>query len=70
MQYVNPNNLSSALCDMYDVKNTIKSLGLDGELKDNEGTEATIGDCVHDVLMFLEELEAGSPYKTQNKEEV
>ena len=57
MQYVNPNNLSSALCDMYDLKNTIKSLGLNGELKDNEGTEITIGDCIHDVLMFLKELE-------------
>ena len=42
---------------MYDLKNTIKSLGLNGELKDNEGTEITIGDCIHDVLMFLKELE-------------
>lgn len=57
MQYVNPNELSNAVCNMYDVKNTIKSLGLNEELKDNEGTEATIGDCIHDVLTFLESLE-------------
>tara|TARA_R100001143_G_C3287639_1_gene99689 strand:+ start:210 stop:413 length:204 start_codon:yes stop_codon:yes gene_type:complete len=65
MQYVNPNNLSSALCDMYDVKNTIKSLGLNDEPKDNEGTEITLGDCIHDILLFLEGLDANSPYQEE-----
>jgi len=63
MQYVNPNELSNAVCNIYDVKNAIKSLGLNDELKDNDGTEITIGDCIHDILLFLEELEANSPYK-------
>ena len=63
--YVNPNELSNAVCDMYDVKNAIKSLGLNDELKDNDGTEITIGDCIHDILLFLEELEANSPYKDE-----
>jgi len=57
MQYVNQNDLTSAICDMYDVKNTIKSLGLNDELKDNEGTEITLGDCIHDVLTFLNSLQ-------------
>ena len=47
------NNLTSALCDMYDLKNVlsdkIKSLP-----KDNDGTEITIGDCLEDVIDFLE----------------
>tara|TARA_B100000780_G_C21007919_1_gene403499 strand:- start:97 stop:477 length:381 start_codon:yes stop_codon:yes gene_type:complete len=63
--YVNPNELSNAVCDMYDVKNAIKSLGLNDELKDNDGTEITIGDCIHDILLFLEELEENSPYKDE-----
>ena len=65
MQYVNPIELSFAVCDMYDVKNAIKSLGLNDELKNNDGTEITIGDCIHDILLFLEELEANSPYKDE-----
>jgi hypothetical protein len=63
MQYVNPNKLSDAVCNIYDVKNTISSVGLNNLVKDNEGTEITIGDCIHDILLFLEELEANSPYK-------
>jgi len=60
MQYVNPNDLSSAIFDMYDLKRTIKFLGLNDEPKDNEGTEITVGDCISDVLLFLEELDANS----------
>ena len=45
--------LTSALCDMYDIKNAlsdkIKCLP-----KDNDGTEITIGDCIEDVIDFLE----------------
>ncbi len=63
MQYVNPKKLSDAVCNIYDVKNTISSVGLNNLVKDNEGTEITIGDCIHDILLFLEELEANSPYK-------
>ena len=61
MQYVNPNSLSSAIFDAYDVKNTIALLGLNNQLKDNDGTTFTIGDCIHDILLFLEELEANLP---------
>jgi hypothetical protein len=50
---LNLNETSSALCDMYDIKRAltkeIKKLP-----KDNEGTEITIGDCIDDVINFLE----------------
>jgi len=53
------NELSSAICDMEDIK---KMLSWEHkhilELpKDNEGTETTIGDCIDDVLHFLNNLE-------------
>lgn len=57
MQYINQNNLSSAICDIYDVQNVIKSLSLNDNLKDCNGTEVTIGDCLEDVLQFLQSLE-------------
>ena len=50
------NETQSALCDMYDVRNAvpdkIKKLP-----KDNDGSEITVGQCIDDVILFLEELE-------------
>ena len=50
------NKLTSAICDMEDIKRIIpkkvKSLP-----KDNEGTEYTIGECIDDVLEYLKEME-------------
>jgi len=50
------NRLTSAICDMEDIKRSIpqkiKSLP-----KDNEGTEYTIGECIDDVLEYLKEIE-------------
>jgi len=66
---MNLNELTSAICDMEDIKETIKNRGLwdnieNGEIealwdcpKDNDGTEFTIGECVEDVLDFLKETE-------------
>lgn len=67
MQYVNPNSLSSVICDAYDVKNTIASLGLNNQLKDNDGTTFTLEDCMREILLFLEELEATLPNKENLK---
>lgn len=57
------NETQSALCDMYDVRNAvpdkIKKLP-----KDNEGTEITVGQCIDDVILFLEELETIYQEKT------
>ena len=51
------NELTSAICDMEDIKQRIKIRGLWNSPKDNDGTEITIGDCVEDVLNFLLEIE-------------
>tara|TARA_R110002050_G_scaffold72418_1_gene155948 strand:- start:77 stop:244 length:168 start_codon:yes stop_codon:yes gene_type:complete len=53
---MNANDLSSALCDMYDVKRALRTEVLLSP-KDNEGTETTIGECIDDVIEFLETLE-------------
>ena len=54
---VNQNDLASAICDITDVKNTIKLLGLNEHPKDNDGTEITVSDCIADVLTFLNSLQ-------------
>ena len=48
--------VSSALCDMYDIREAL-STRMKNKPKDNDGTEITIGDCINDVILFLEELE-------------
>ena len=53
---VNQNDLSSALCDMYDIREAL-SARIKNKPKDNDGTDITIGDCIDDVILFLEGLE-------------
>jgi len=47
------NATSSALCDMYDIKRTL-SKKIKAMPKDDEGSGITIGDCIDDVVLFLE----------------
>jgi len=54
---MNNNDLTSAICDMEDIKKTIISKKLWNCPKDNEGTEITLGDCLEDVLEFLKSNE-------------
>jgi len=51
---MNQNDLSSALCDMYDIRNTLPNK-VKNQPKDNDGTETTIGDCLDSVIEFLED---------------
>ena len=53
---MNQNDLSSALCDMYDIRNTLPNK-VKNQPKDNDGTETTIGDCLDSVIQSLEEME-------------
>ena len=67
------NELKSALLDMYDVRNNLSSVvfrtnnpeavsGLMKVLdipKDNDGTDFTVGDCIDDVISFLERYDNG-----------
>ena len=50
------NDISSALCDMYDIRNTL-SEKIKNKPKDADGTDTTIGDCLDSVIEFLEDLE-------------
>ena len=50
------NELSSALCDMYDVRRALPEK-IQRMPKDNEGSDYTIGECVEDVILFLEKLQ-------------
>jgi len=49
-------NITSALLDMYDIKNALSD-DIKNQFKDNEGTDITIGDCIDDVIKTLEEVE-------------
>ena len=49
--------ISSAIFDMLDIKNSL-SKRIKSKLKDEEGTETTIGDCIDSVIETLERLEA------------
>ncbi len=49
--------ISSALFDMLDIKKSL-SKRIKNKLKDGEGTETTIGDCIDSVIETLERLEA------------
>jgi hypothetical protein len=54
---INQNNLSSALFDMYDLKNNFHIKKISHLPKDNDGTETAIIDCIDTVIDFLEQLE-------------
>ena len=49
------NDISSALCDMYDVRNALSDR-IKNKPKDNDGTDTTIGDCIDAVIDLLENL--------------
>ena len=48
--------ISSALLDMYDIKNVLSD-EIKKQPKDSDGTEITISDCIDDVIKTLEVLE-------------
>jgi hypothetical protein len=41
---------------MYDIREALTDK-IKNKPKDNEGTDITIGDCLDDVILFLEQLE-------------
>jgi hypothetical protein len=50
------NDLSNALLNLYDVRRALSAWNK-GQHIDDDGTEATIGDCLDDAILFLENLE-------------
>ena len=62
------NDISSALFDMYDVRNTLSDRVTKSDVdytdikifdlpKDNDGSILSIGDCIDNVINFLESYE-------------
>jgi len=50
---LNLNEASQALCDIYDIKRAM-SKKIKSQPKDDDGTDITIGDCIDDLVLFLE----------------
>ena len=50
-----PNEIESALMDMYDIRRSIPKK-VKNQPKDNDGTDTTIGDCIDEVIRVLEDL--------------
>jgi hypothetical protein len=65
------NDVSNALLNMYDVRNMLEGMITKSDVdyetdikvlevpKDNDGTSATIGDCIEDVIGMLENYDNG-----------
>ena len=65
------NEISSALFNMYDVRNMLEGMITKSDIdyetdikvldvpKDNDGTSFTIGDCIENVINFLEQYDNG-----------
>ena len=49
--------LNSVLCDARDIKTKLEFLKLTEESKDNDNSQTTLGDCINDIIDFLESLE-------------
>ena len=54
---INQNDLSSALCDAYDIKDRLRAYNIKDKPKDADGSETTIDDCINDIISFLKQLE-------------
>jgi hypothetical protein len=52
---INVNNLSSVVCDMYDIKDRTRLMW--DESKDEDNSIFTVKDCLDEVIHFLEGLE-------------
>ena len=57
MKDINKNDLSSALCDAYDIKDRLRVYDIKDKPKDADGSDTTVGDCIDDIINFLEQLE-------------
>ena len=51
------NQVQSALCDAYDIRNSSDFKEIEHLPKDNEGTEFTLKDCIDDIVDTLERVE-------------
>ena len=53
---IDSNALSNAVLNMYDIRESLTERVKNKSLYDSD-TDYTIGDCIDDVILFLEQLE-------------
>ena len=53
---INKNELSNAVLNMYDIRKALSEKVKNKSLNETS-TDYTIGDCIDDVVLFLEQLE-------------
>ena len=54
---ISQNELSSILCDAEDLKDRVRAYNIKDKSKDSEDSKTTIGDCIDNIIEFLESLE-------------
>ena len=52
------NQVSNAVLNMYDIRNALSKRIKNKPLNDDAATDYSIGDCIDDVILFLEGLQA------------
>jgi hypothetical protein len=51
------NQVSNAVLNMYDIRDALSKRAKNKPLNDDTGSDYSIGDCIDDVILFLEGLE-------------
>jgi hypothetical protein len=54
---IDQNEVSNAVLNMYDIRDTLSKHAKNKPLNDDTGSDYSIGDCIDDVILFLEGLE-------------
>jgi hypothetical protein len=55
------NQVSNAVLNMYDIRDALTKRTKNKPLNDDTGSDYSVGDCIDDVILFLESLEEGEP---------
>ena len=51
------NKVSDAVLNMYDIRDALSKRTKNKPLHDDTGSDYSVGDCIGDVILFLESLE-------------
>ena len=51
------NDVSNAVLNMYDIREALSARTKNKPLNDDTGSDYSIGDCINDVILFLESIE-------------
>ena len=58
-EMLDQNDVSNAVLNMYDIRDALSKRIKNKPLSDDTDSEYSIGDCIDDVILFLESLEDG-----------